>query len=157
LNSSFIACSLGASLVTRGLGQRPGTIAVIDLFCWEEASCLDKEAAEYDVILKYVVNTKVLLDRQIEHFRPDRLVPVTRNIDDLTRSLTTKLDRDLGGSLETKVTIYQNLLLRGLSLFDEVVSYERFAAHAPEIGRTSREVVEFGNSWSALVSQVLRP
>ncbi len=139
----------GASFVTWGLAQRPDTIAVIDLFCREEAPCLDVEAAEYDVILKCVVNTKVPLERQIESFRPDRLVLVTRNIGDLTRSLTTKLYRDLGGSLEAKLAIYHDVLLRGLPLFDEVVSYERFAAHVPENRRTLREIVEFGKSQSA--------
>jgi len=135
--------------VTWRLAQRPGTIAVIDLFCREKAPCLDEEAAGHDVILKCVVNTLVPLETQIEHFRPDRLVFVTRNIDYLTRSLAAKPYRDLGGSLEAKLAVYQNTLLRGLPLFDQVISYERFAARTPDIRRTVREVVQFSKSRSA--------
>jgi hypothetical protein len=139
----------GASFVTWGLAQRPGTIAVLDLFCREEAPPLDEEGFAHDVILKCVINTAVPLERQIERFRPDRLVLVTRNIDDLTKSLATKRYRDLGGSMEAKLAVYRNTLLRDLALFDQVISYERFAAHAPEMHRTVREVVEFSKSRSA--------
>ena len=139
----------GASFVTWRLAQRPGTIAVIDLFCREEAPCLDEEATGHDVILKCVVNMLVPLETQIERFRPDRLVLVTRNIDDLTRSLAGKPYRDLGGSMEAKLAVYQNILFRGLPLFHQVISYERIAAHALETRRTVQEVVEFSKSRSA--------
>lgn len=140
--------SSGASFVTWTLAQAPGTIAVIDLFCREEAPSLDEEAAKYNVIVKCVVNTKIPLERQIELFRPDRLLLVTRNIDDLRTSLSSKPYRDLGGPLAEKLAIYEDVLRRGLHQFDSVISYERVAARPSEIRRTVEQVVEYSKAHS---------
>ncbi len=138
----------GASFVTFCLAQRPNTIAVVDLFCREEAPSLDEEAGRHDVILKCVVNTGVSLQTQIERFRPDRLVLATRNIDDVAASLETKPYRDLGGAIRQKLAIYRDTLLRRLRLFDEVLAYERHAAEPPTICRGQREILDFNAAHS---------
>ena len=140
--------SSGASFVTFCLAQKPNTIAVIDLFCREEAPRLDEEADGRGVILKCVVNTVVPLKTQVERFRPDRLLLVTRNVDDVAASLGAKPYRDLGGPMKQKLDIYQDVLLRRLHLFDTVISYERFAADPPEIHRSRQEIVNFNATHS---------
>lgn len=89
--------SSGASFVAFCLAQKPNTIAVVDLFCREEAPTLDGEADGCDVVLKCVVNTIVPFQKQLERFRPDRVLLVTRNVDDVAASLGAKPYRDLGG------------------------------------------------------------
>jgi len=141
--------SSGASFVTFCLAQPPATIAVVDLYCQEHAPRLDEEARQFDVIVKCTITATIPLSRQIERFRPDRLILVSRNIDDVRRSLRTKPYRDQAGAMEEKIAVYRELLLRQLGRFDEVISYERFTRRLVPISRRKNEIVAFNAAHSA--------
>ena len=71
---------------------------------------------QFDVIMKCTVAATIPLLEQVERFEPDRLILVTRNIDDIRWSLSTKPWRDQAGATEEKIAVYRNLLLRGMDL-----------------------------------------
>jgi hypothetical protein len=142
--------SSGASFVTFGLAQRPDTVAVVDLHCLERVPNLDAELAGADLILKCTITAAIPLAEQIVRFRPDRLVLVTRNIDDVRASLTDKPWRDEAGTLDAKCDVYRDLLLRHLDWFDEVIVFERFVRSALAITRTPDDILRFnadGSAW----------
>lgn len=141
--------SSGASFVTFCLAQGPDTVAVVDLHCRERVPDLDAELAGADLVLKCTITAAVPLAEQVERFRPDRLVLVTRNIDDIRKSLSGKPWRDEAGTLDAKCDVYRDLLLRHLDWFDEVICYERFARTPPAITRSPDAVRRFNAARSA--------
>lgn len=142
--------SSGASFVTFGLAQRPDTVAVIDLFCEERVPTeLVAETAGADLVLKCTITAAIPLAEQNVRFRPNRLVLVTRNIDDVRASLNDKPWRDEAGTLDAKCDVYRDLLLRHLDWFDEVIAYERFARVAPAITRSPGDILRFNAERSA--------
>lgn len=141
--------SSGASFVAFGLAQRPDTVAVVDLHCLERVPNLDAELQGTDLLLKCTITAAIPLAEQIVRFLPDRLVLVTRNIDDVRASLTDKPWRDEAGALDAKCDVYRDLLLRHLDWFDEVIAYERFARAVPVITRSPDDILRFNADRSA--------
>jgi len=143
--------SSGASFVTFSLAQRPGTIAVVDLYCQELAPSLDAEARQFDVLLKCTITAAIPLTAQIKRFRPDRIVLVTRNVDAIRQSLCRKPWRDQAGTMGQKLAVYQDLLLRRLDQFDQIICYERFIKQPREIVRSPEDILGFNaahSSWA---------
>ena len=141
--------SSGASFVTFCLAQQPDTIAVVDLYSGAVAPPLVGESRNRDVILKCTISARIPLQNQIRRFQPDRTILVTRNADAIRASLKQKHYRNQDGSIDAKVRVYRDILMRHLVWFDEIISYERFAANPPPITRTKAEVLEFNKKHSA--------
>jgi hypothetical protein len=132
-------CS-GASFVAFSLCQHP-CIAIIDLYNHLEAPCLESDTD--DIILKTTVSMWSTLEEQIDRFRPDKVVLVTRSIDDIMRSLSTKEFRRKGGAWPKKMARYANTLIYHIHRFDEVISYERVVRSGFEIKRTIDDILEY--------------
>lgn len=135
--------SSGASYATLCLAQDPKTIAVIDLWCEFVAPALVLESSRLDVILKVTITSTIPIERHLISFKPDRLILVTRNVDAIRTSLSRKPWRDAGGSMEAKFKSYEDILLRRMHWFDEVVSYERLVRVPRKIVRKPDEIRQF--------------
>ena len=106
--------SSGASYVTFMLAQARPCVAVIDLYCEQPAPQLIEESLAHDVILKCTITANIPIEEQIARFSPDNIVLVTRSVVDISRSLNKKRWRDHGGTMEDKIQVYQDILLKRL-------------------------------------------
>lgn len=129
--------------MTLGFAQCPKTIAIVDLFCTEPAPDLDQEAKLFDVVLKCTINTEHHLEDQVERFKPDRVILVTRDVAAIWSSLMRKDWRDRAGLIDQKIRIYEEILSRRLHVFDRIISFERFVAEPWHIKRGRDEIVDF--------------
>jgi hypothetical protein len=135
--------SSGASFVTFCLAQAPRTIAVVDLWCDFVAPPLIQESARFDIILKATITANIPLERHLQSLKPDRFILVTRNVDEIRQSLVRKPWRDSGGLLEVKLRIYEDILLRKVHWFDQVIAYERVARTPPPLHRSREDIRRF--------------
>ena len=153
--------SSGASLFSFFLAQRPGAIAVIDL--WDGFVAPDFADVETDVILKCVVAPVVPLEKHLASFKPDVTILFVRSEESNLESLSRKGYKNDGGKMDEKFAQLRTHMEQK-ELFDHVIDYEGFlhdrsktltalgALAAPnyyEFKRTKQDILNFNRSHSA--------
>ena len=124
--------SSGASLFTYFMGQRQGSIAIIDLRAragrlpmWRFTPVAPRLTSASPIVLKCVVTVDVPFERHVESFRPDRTILFLRNPIANAASLRGKSYERHGGALEDKLRLLEDCFRRR-SGFDAVICYEDF-------------------------------
>lgn len=117
--------SSGASLLAYFLAQKPGALALTDVYSGEVAPALDDARAE-DIVVKCVITATHPLERHCASFKPDKTVLVVRHPYHNLASLRSKPYRDDDGSPERKLSILEGVFQQRKRLFDATVLYEDF-------------------------------
>jgi len=138
--------SSGASYITWRLSQDPNTISVLDLCCHAAPTSLHDESENYDVIMKCVANTMHSFDEIVETFQPDVKILVTRNMDDIVKSLEQKSYRNDAGTIPQKIEVFENVVKKYGPYFDKVIAYEDIVKEPFEPTRSVEEIVEFNST-----------
>lgn len=121
--------SSGATLFALFVGQRPRSVVIPDLWITEQIPPL---TARGDLILKTTAS-QIPFETHVNRFRPDRTIIFLRDPLDQISSLDSKSYRDLGGTLEQKLAVFDELFAARQG-FDLCVEYERFTT-APDVTR----------------------
>jgi hypothetical protein len=137
--------SSGASLFTYFMGQRPGSIAIIDLRARSGRLPMLRSTpvappleSASPIVLKCVITVEVALERHIESFRPDRTILFLRDPFANVASLRGKAYEGHGGALEEKLRLLEGCFRRRDD-FDAVIRYEDFVRdHAGTVGRLEK-------------------
>ena len=124
--------SSGASLFTYYLAQMPDSLAVLDVWAQYVTPPL---ATNSSVITKVTVSADVDLGDHLASFRPTHTVLFVRDPVTNYPSLDGKPYRDIGGTLEEKLTILDQVYRRRESLFDATVYLEEFLSDPSAVGR----------------------
>jgi hypothetical protein len=142
--------SSGASLFAYFMGQRPGSIAIIDLRAragrlpmLRSTPVAPPLESASPIALKCVVTVEAPFERHVESFRPDRAILFLRDPYANAASLRGKVYERHGGDLEEKLRLLEGCFRKRTS-FDAVICYEDFVRdHAGTVDRLD----ELG--WSA--------
>jgi hypothetical protein len=134
--------SSGASLFTFFMGQRPGSIAIIDLRAragrlplWRTTPVAPSLESASPVVLKCVVTVEAPFERHVESFRPDRTILFLREPFANAASLMGKAYERHGGALDQKLRQLEGCFRRREG-FDAVIRYEDFVRdHAGTVER----------------------
>jgi hypothetical protein len=124
--------SSGASLFTYFMGQRPGSIAVIDLRARAGRLPMRRSTpvapfleSASPIVLKCVVTVEAPFERHVESFRPDCTILFLRDPHANAASLRGKAYERHGGGLEEKLQMLEGCF-RSHESFDAVICYEDF-------------------------------
>jgi hypothetical protein len=116
--------SSGASAIAYTMAQRPGCVALVDIWNMFVAPELDTAA---DVVAKVVVTTAYPLHVHKARFKPDVTVLVLRHPIDNFHSLATKKYANENGLIGEKFRFLDGMLGEN-SLYDYILYYEDFVA-----------------------------
>ncbi len=120
--------SSGASTFCYFLGQRPGSIAIIDV--WSRGVTPRMETS-HPVVAKATVTMTRTAAKHIENFRPDRTVLFVRDPVSVYASLRNYDYAERFGSIVDKMMRLEHEFVFGN--WDAVIRYEDFAARNPSV------------------------
>src|SRR5579864_1092382 len=115
--------SSGASVLALLLGQKPESLAFVDV--WNMYAAPELET-QHDCALKVVVTAAFSLELHRQRFRPDVILLVLRHPTDNYDSLIAKTYANESGLIDEKFSRLEEVF-RGGKGFDHVVHFEDFA------------------------------
>jgi hypothetical protein len=121
--------SSGASLFTYFLAQRPGSLAIVDVFATSMCPSLETDD---DVLVKCTIAVDHKFDDHAERFRPDATLLFLRDPVQNYLSLRTHWYRDHGGRIDDKFRLLEESF-RTRARFTAVIDYEDFVTRRPEL------------------------